>query len=41
LLHFKRYGHALALNIRRTPKRVQVMLNLRFLPGPPTTTGFC
>lgn len=24
LLHFQRYGHALALNIRRTPKQVQV-----------------
>ncbi|KAJ5150974.1 Ubiquitin carboxyl-terminal hydrolase 14 [Penicillium canariense] len=24
LLHFKRYGHSLALNIRRTPKQVQL-----------------
>lgn len=26
LLHYKRFGHPLALNIRRTPKKVQVRL---------------
>lgn len=33
LLHYKRFGHSLALNIRRTPKQVQVQ--------PPNTYWTC